>query len=444
MPKIKELLNRKEEYKDSLKRRGLEKISFKVEEGINKYLEWRKINFQLQKLREKINTLSREYNRTKKIGLIEESKKVKSEILSLEERTKKIEKEIIKIELLLPNWISNDVPTGFGEEYEKPINYALKPKVWKNHLAQFNKLYPGVEHEVIDFEPYHHYNLVGRFIDQEKAGKIATSRFYYLFDELALLDFAISMYAIEFFRKKGYANKLMITPYLMKKDVEDKITYFEAFEDTIFGIDKDNLILIPTSEHSIVAYYSNTIFDQNDLPLRILAWTPCFRMEAGAHGKDTKGIFRTKQFHKVEIHSILTKDEDLQEVYRMVKDVQDFLVSLELPNRAVIIPSGDMDKRALIQIDVETWFPAEGKYRETHSIGTLGTWVSEKLRIRYRLPNGKKELTRNVYATGVAVERLICALIENNYCPDTRTIKIPQPLQKYTLGINKIRINKNI
>jgi len=442
MPKIKELLNRKEEYENAIKRRGLEQIISKAEEGINKYLEWKKVNLQIQKLKEKINKLSIEYNRTKENELIEESKKIKSEILPLEKRARKIWEEVARIELLLPNWISDDVPIGFGEEHEKPINYALKPKVWKKRLTEFNRLYPGVEYEVIDFEPFHHYNLVGKFIDQEKAGEVATSRFYYLFDELALLDFAISMYAIEFFRRKGYADKLMITPYMLKKDVEEKITYFEAFEDTIFEIDKDNLILIPTSEHSIVAYYKNTIFDQNDLPIRILAWTPCLRREAGAHGKDTKGIFRAKQFHKLEIHSILKKDEDVPEVYRMAKDVQDFLVSLELPNRSVVIPSGDTDKRALIQIDVETWFPAEGKYRETHSIGTLGTWVSEKLRLRYKLPNGKKEFTRNVYSTAAAVERLICALVENGCSPNTQTIKIPHVLQKYMMGIDEIHIEK--
>ena len=142
----------------------------------------------------------------------------------------------------------------------------------------------------------------------------------------------------------------------------------------------------------------------------------------------------------MELHSILKKDEDIPEIYRITDDVQEFLLSLGLPNRAVIVPSGDMDKRALIQIDVETWFPAQNKYRETHSIATLGTWVSEKLRLRYRLPKGKKELTRNVYATGVAVERLICAIVENHYDPDTATIKIPKPLQKYTMGIKEIYI----
>jgi len=246
------------------------------------------------------------------------------------------------------------------------------------------------------------------------------------------------MYALEFFRAKGYAGKMMITPYLMRRSVEEKITYFEAFVDTIFEIEKEGLILIPTSEHSIIAYFEDTIFDADELPLRITAWSPSFRKEAGTHGKDTLGIFRVRQFHKVEMQSIVKKDEDFKEMEKIAKDVQEFLNSLNLPNRAVIVPSGDMDKRALKQIDIETWFPGQNRYRETHSIATVGTWISEKLKLRYRTDEGKKELARNVYATGVVPQRIICAIAENLYDPDTKAIKIPVPLQKYTMGVKEI------
>lgn len=440
MPKIKELIDREEEYKNVLIQKRAENIIPYFEKGLEKYKEWKQLNFHLQRLREKLNKLSKEYNKTKNPKLIDESKKLKLEIQQNTEYIRKLEEELAKIELLLPNWLSKEVPIGYGDDYEKPIKYVGKPKVWEKVANEFERMYPGVEYETIFYEPYHHYNLVGKLIDQERAGNISISRFYYLFDELVPLDLAISMYAIEFFRNKGYADKLMMTPYLMRKTVEEKITYFEAFEDTIFEVEKDNLLLIPSSEHSIIAYYEDTIFNPEDLPIRITAWTPCFRREAGAHGKDTRGIFRVRQFHKVELHSILKKDEDMPEIYKIVDDVQEFLLSLGLPNRAVIVPSGGMDKRALIQIDVETWFPAQGKYRETHSIATLGTWVSEKLKLRYRLPKGRKELTRNVYATGVAVERLICAIVENHYDPDRRIIKIPEPLRKYTMGIKEIKL----
>jgi seryl-tRNA synthetase len=444
MPKIKELLENVEEYKNCLEKRGMRNLIPKFEEGIKKYKEWKEQNIQLQKLRERLNKLSQEYKTTEnKEQLLNESKELKNQIKILEEKVKILE-EVKRIELLLPNWLMENVPSGVGDESKKPIRYVGLPKVWEKYQKDFEQRYPGTQYETITYEPFHHYNLVGKLIDQEKAGNIAASRFYYLFDDLVLLDLSIAMYGIEFFKNRGYSDRLMITPYVIKKDVEEKITYLEAFEDVIFGLDKDSLLLIPSSEHTILAYYADTIFNSEELPLRIMAFSPCFRREAGAHGKDTRGIFRVKQFHKVEIHSIVKKDEDIQEVEKITEDVQDFLLTLGLPNRAIIVPSGDTDKRALIQVDVETWFPAEGKYRETHSIATLGTWASEKLGLRYRLPKGGNELTRNVYATAVAVERLICAIAENHYDINTKTIKIPEPLQKYMGGIKEIQLaNQN-
>jgi seryl-tRNA synthetase len=441
MPRIKDLVKNVEEYKKCLQNRKLENLIPKFEEGLNKYKEWKRLNLQLQKLRERINKLSVEYQKTEKKELLEESKEIKNQTKILEEKVKILEEEIEKIELLLPNYMLDNVPVGVGEEHEKPIKYAGSPKVWKKYQKNFEQLYPGVEYQAIDYEPFHHYNLVGKLIDQEKAGKIATSRFYYLFDELVLLDLAIAMYAIDFFKNKGYADKLMITPYLMRKSVEEKITYFEVFEEAIFNMEKDDLLLIPSSEHTILAYYKDTIFNSEELPKRITAFSACFRREAGAHGKDTKGIFRVRQFHKVELHSIVKKDEDLPEMYKMVEDAQEFLLSLGLPNRAVIVPSGDMDKRALLQIDIETWFPAEGRYRETHTMATMGTWVSEKIKLRYRT-KAEKELARNVYGTGAAAERLICAIAENHYDPNTKAIKIPEPLRKYIGEITEIKIEK--
>jgi seryl-tRNA synthetase len=441
MPRIKDLVKNVEEYKKCLQNRKLENLIPKFEEGLNKYKEWKGLNLQLQKLREIINKLSVEYQKTEKKELLEESKEIKNQTKILEEKVKVLEEEIEKIELLLPNYMLDNVPVGAGEEHEKPIKYAGSPKVWNKYQKNFEQLYPGIRYETIDYEPFHHYNLVGKLIDQEKAGKIATSRFYYLFDELVLLDLAIAMYAIDFFKNKGYADKLMITPYLMRKCVEEKITYFEVFEEAIFNMEKDELLLIPSSEHTILAYYKDTIFNSEELPKRITAFSACFRREAGAHGRDTKGIFRVRQFHKVELHSIVKKDEDLPEMYKMVEDAQEFLLSLGLPNRAVIVPSGDMDKRALLQIDIETWFPAEGRYRETHTMATMGTWVSEKIKLRYRT-KAEKELARNVYGTGAAVERLICAIAENHYDPNTKAIKIPEPLQKYMGKITEIKIEK--
>jgi seryl-tRNA synthetase len=246
---------------------------------------------------------------------------------------------------------------------------------------------------------------------------------------------------MEFFRSKGYGSRMMVTPYLMRRSVEEKITFFEAFQDTIFEVESEKMILIPSSEHSIVAFYQNRLFEEGELPIRVIAWSPSFRKEAGAHGKDTRGIFRVKQFHKVEIHSIVEQGQDMEELDRMTSDVQDFLDTLQLPNRSVILPTGDMDKRALKQVDVETWMPAQGAYRETHSLATLGTWVSEKLQLRYRTDKNKKNLTCNIYATAAAIQRLICAIIENHYDPTSQSVHIPQVLMKYMMDVTEIKLN---
>jgi len=408
MVKLKELILKKEEYIENLKNRGLDNLIPEFQKSITIYQNYLKKLKEIEELRHSLNLISKEINIKKEMELINQAKKIKDIIKSNEDILFNLKKEIEKIELILPNWIDKQIPIAAGDENVKVIKYSNLEK-----------------------KPFtiHHYDLVGKYIDQEKAGEISGSRFYYLFNELVFLDLAISMYSLDFFYKKGFKN-LMIPPYLVRKEVEEKITYYEAFKESIFEVEGD-LILIPTSEHPIVAYYENKILEKEELPIKILAWSPAFRKEAGSHGKDTKGIFRVKQFHKTELHILTEKDKDMEEIYKLGDILIEFLESLNIPNRLVIVPSMEMDKRAFIQLDIEGWFPAQNKYRELGSIATTTTWISEKLKIRYRIKGTQKELIRNVYSTGVAVERTITALIENNYNPDKKCINIPKPLLKY-------------
>jgi len=438
MPRIKELLDRSEEYRAVLVKRHAEGLTKNLEEGLALYKQWKQVHTELQKQRTRRNELSRQYGKTRDVSLLKEAENVKTDVEKLKMKLSELEDAIQKIELTLPNWLDKDVPEG-AEEDAKPIEYAGTPVVWTKHRESFEARYPGVKYTMAPNKPFHHYDLVGKLIDQDIAAKISGSRFYCELDDLVLLDFALSLYAIDFFRKRGYSDRLMITPYLMRKSVEEQITYFTSFEDTIFELEKEGLILIPSSEHTIVAYYMGRLFEQKELPLRILAWSPCFRKEAGAHGKDTKGMFRAKQFHKLEIHCIVKKGEDFAEVEKLRKDIQQFMLSLGLPNRSVVLASADADMRALKHVDIETWMPAQARYRETHSIATMGTWVSEKVKMRYRTANGK-EPTRNVYATGVATQRTICAIVENHYNFEKNVIEVPEVLRKYMLGVEEIKL----
>lgn len=432
MPKLKDLLDHADAYIECLRRRQLDSMIAEFQDGLAEYDRWRKLVHQVGELRAEAKRLSEAYGKSRDEALLEKSRAAREEIARLEQEAATIDTQVGQIELRLPNWLANDV-----QETDSVIEYRGTPRVYSADLPTFQAQHPGASSAETTADRFSHYDLVGTLVDQEKAGDVAQSRFYYELNELVLLDMALSMYAIEFFRERGYGQQLMVTPYMLRKEVESRICYFEAFKDTIFEVERDELVLLPSSEHSIVAFYLDTIFKPEELPRRILAWSPCFRREAGSHGKDTRGIFRVRQFHKVEVHSIVKDGEDAAELERMRCDVQDFLTTMGLPHRSIVVSASDMDKRAIKQVDIETWMPAQGRYAETHSLATLGTWVSEKGGIRYK--EDKKNVPAvNLYATAVAVQRMICAVCENCYDPEQKAIIVPEVLRKYTMGVECI------
>ncbi len=441
MPRIKDIAGREEEYRGVLRKRFLENLLPIFEEGISLYKIWKEYKKYSENLRAERNRLSEEYAKSKDERLREKAEKIREEIERVEKGLREIEERLRDIELRLPNWLDDRVPIGPDESFEKPVKYFGKPKVHKKFEEKFRKENPGAEYELIEWEPLHHYDLVKEFslADTDLGAEIAGSRFYVEKNELVFLDLALSLYAMEFFYKKGFDN-VIIPPYLMRRDLEERIAYFEAFEEAIFSVREEDYILITTSEHPICAMYKGKTFEEKDLPKRILAWSPAFRREAGAHGKDTKGIFRTKQFHKVELHTICTLEDQYKELNRTLEIVEEFMKTLEVPYRVVIVPSGDMDKRAIIQYDIQCWFPGQGRYRETHSIATMGSWVSEKLNIRVN-KGDKKEFVANLYATGVAVQRTLIAIFENNYDPEEKVIRLPKVFKKYLPWIEEIRLH---
>ena len=447
MPTIKDLRDRADDYREVLRRKGADGMVASFEEGLELYAKWAALENETGQLRAESKQLSKEYGKTRDEALMEQSKAIKAKVTDNEAASRDVQDALKKIEIRLPGWLADDVPDGNDESDARPMEYRGTLKVARDQVDDVKAAHPEATVEEIDYEPFAHYGLVGKYVDQEKAGDVAQSRFYYELDELVILDFALSMYAMEFFRGREF-TQMMVTPYMLRKAVEAEICYIEAFEDTIFEVpdqdsegDQNDLVLLPSSEHSIVAYYLDTIFKEDELPRRVLAWSPCFRREAGSHGKQTLGIFRVKQFHKVEIHSIVEEEHAEAELEKLRVDVQDFMDSLGLPNRSVVVAAGDMDKRSLKQIDVETWMPAAGAYFETHSIATLGTWVSEKAKIRVKQSKergGKNVPLHNLYATAVAVQRMMCCIAENHYDPESKSIKIPEVLHKYCMGVTEI------
>jgi len=400
--------------KDSIEKRGMNI------EIINNFMkidnEWRSLKKEVDLLRGERNRISLEINKKKKEGkdvgdLVKRAKEIPSKLKDLEEREKELLKRHRDSLFLLPNLLDQRVP-------------LKKPKVLRTFGKPVKK---GLTH----------YDLIYKFdlVDTEKAGKLAGSRFYIEKNELVFLDIALTLYALKFFREKGFEN-VLIPPYMIKKEVEERVAHYDTFKEAIFHVKEDDLLMITTSEHPIAALYQDETIRKEDLPLRVLAFSPAFRREAGSHGKDTKGIFRVKQFHKVELHTITDKEGEEKELNYLLEAVASFIESLDLPYRLVILPANDMDKRAKIQYDFEIWFGGSNEYRETHSIATVGEWISRKIHTKIG-----KEYAINLYATGVAIQRTLCAILENFYDEKRDVISIPKVLWPY-LDFKEINLKK--
>ncbi|BBL45504.1 serine--tRNA ligase [Nanobdella aerobiophila] len=414
--------------------------------------------------------------------LQEDIKNIDVDISKLEETYKNTEDNLIDLLWSFPNILSSEVPIG-DESLNTPIRFWGVPRVydidlfkeqtekfgWKiielNELAEryiknkellneINKILEDKEdfkeisfNDIIDFEKLnqdkivvykkidhelkHQYDILRDFnlADTDIAGEVAGSRFYYEFNILSLLDLALSMEGIKYMINKGY--KFTIPPYMLKRDVLDGIITLDDFADMMYKIDGEDLYLIGTAEHPITALYYNTIIEEKDLPIKIIGWSPCFRKEAGSHGKDTKGLFRLHQFHKVEQY-IFCKPEDSEKYHQeLINNSEEFFEKLNIPYRRIIIASKDMGKRNYKQYDIEGWFPGQQKYRELVSGSNVTDWQSRRSNIRYRKKDNDLDYVHTLNCTLTALQRTITCILENNYDYKNNRILIPKLLQSY-------------
>ncbi|MEM0379544.1 MAG: serine--tRNA ligase [Nanopusillaceae archaeon] len=439
-----------------------------------------------------INTLE---NELKKLGfkyedgleaeIIKKIREVDKQIEDIEKEYNAVLEEYIKTTWTFPNILHPDVPEG-DDTYNKPIYYWGIVRVtneenfqkevsqngkykWKiielskipekyikdkEKLREIYKILKGeidfyyinyddvldfellnkdglVPYVKIDWEPLHHYDLIEKFklAETSRASDVAGSRFYFEFDNFALLDLAISLEGLKFLEKRGY--KITITPYMLKKNVLDGIITLDDYEDMMYKIENEDLYLIGTAEHSITAFYYDSIIEEKDLPIKIAGWSACFRKEAGAHGKDTKGLFRIHQFHKVEQY-IFCKPEDSEKYHEeLIKNQMDFFRLLNIPHRKILIASRDMGKRNYKQYDVEGWFPGQQRYRELGSGSNVTDWQSRRCNIRYRTKHNELEFLHTLNCTLIAVQRTLLCLLENNYDKKNDKLFVPEILAKY-------------
>jgi len=376
----------------------------------------REMIISTDELRKKKNEMSVKISEAKKTGsevtpIIQEMQLVSQELTKLEEVQHETELEYSKLALTIPNVLHESVPCG-DDSANKEI------RKWGT-IPQF------------DFEVKDHIDISENLnlLDLERAAKTAGARFYYLKDDLVKLNQSLIQFGLDFLSEKGYT--LSQPPYMINRKAMEGAVILDDFEDVIYKIEDQDLYLIGTSEHAMVSMYSGEILDGNSLPSRYAAISPCFRKEAGAHGKDQKGIFRVHQFEKIEQFVFSKPEDSWKEHEKMIGVTEEFFQKLEIPHRVVLLSSGDMGKISAKTYDLEVWMAGQNAYREVVSCSYCLDYQSRRLKIRFRdKTNEETQYAHTLNSTLVATERTMVAIIEN-FQPKDGHVNIPNVLQKY-------------
>lgn len=396
-----------------------------VDEVIKLDEKWRKLKFDEDQLRADRNKISREVGEAMKAGkkaeaekLKKAAKKVPEDISKSENKRKKLEEKITEIMCKIPNIIHSSVPIGKNDSENPEI------KKW-GKIPKF------------DFEVKNHAELAETLgIADFEAGRTnAGQGFNYLLGDLAELDQALQRYGIDFLKKKGFT--VVVPPMMLNfETLLGALNGLADFKEVVYKIDKEDLYMIGTAEHSLVSLNKNKILNKKELPLKYCALTACFRKEIGSRGVDTKGLYRMHQFNKVEQVVITEPEKSFEMLEEMQKITEEFFISLEIPHRVIEICSGDLGNKFAKQYDIEAWFPRQNKYGEVTSAGSCTDFQARALNIRYD-DKGDKKFVHILNNTMVATSRAMVAILENNQQKDG-SINIPKVLQPYMGGKKKI------
>ena len=277
--------------------------------------------------------------------------------------------------------------------------------------------------------------------DTERAADIAGSRFYYLMNDLVVLNLALMQFGVHFLRSHGYT--VVWTPFMIKHEVMRAASELADFEEQLYKIENEELYLIATSEQTLAALHRNDLIDTDNLPLKYAGISSCFRREAGSHGKDTKGIFRVHQFEKIEQYVYASPGDSWSLHEEMLRNAEEIYQLLELPYRVVNIASGEINDNAAKKYDLEVWFPAQEAYREVVSCSNCTDYQARKLNMRCgKAGSLEKETVHTLNSTLIATERTICAILENHQNANG-SVNIPKVLHPYTFGLTEILLDKS-
>ena len=422
---IKLIRENPEFVKNNLAKRGNPETIQMLEDLIAVDKEWRLNLTKLNELRHQRKQITIEIAKLKKAGKeatseVERAQDIDEKITLIEKQVTEQEQKAHGYLMRLPNLIDESVPLG------KDSNDNVQVKTWGT-IPKLN--FPIKNHIdlALDLDQ----------IDMERAGKISGARFFYLKNQVAQLDMALMSFAIEELTKKGYTP--IIPPYLMKREAYEGVTALGDFADVLYKVENEDLYLIATSEHPMAAMFMNEVFKEQEMPLKLAGISTCFRKEAGAHGKDTRGIFRTHQFNKIEQFIFCKPEDSAKLVEELLQNAEDLLQKLELSYRVVNVCTGDIGTVAAKKYDIEAWMPAQNGYREVVSCSNCTDYQARRLGIRYREKEGAspKGFVHTLNSTAIATGRTIVAILENNQQQDG-TINIPKALRKYMGNLEKI------
>jgi len=397
----------------ALKNRQMEDAQKVVNEIQEKDQVWKELKNEEESLRAERNKLSQDINNGKKEGkdikpFVTRSGQVAARIKAIEEDRKIVRKELDELLLNVPNIPDKTVPVGKNEQDNPEIRKHGEPNKTSKDVLPHDEL--GVKMGLIDFD---------------RGAKLGGHRFTVLKGDIAKLERALINFMLSVQIKRGYTE--ILPPHLVLTEIMQGTGQLPKFEEELYKTN-DNLWLIPTAEVPLTNLYANEIIDVKQFPIKMCAYTPCYRREAGSYGKDIKGLIRQHQFNKVELVKIAHPQESFIELEHMVKDAEEILKQLELPYRVIELCTGDMGFASAKTYDLEVWVPSQDKYREISSCSNCTDFQARRANIRFR-EDGANHYVHTLNGSGLAVGRCLIAILENYQ--QENAIKIPKALQGF-------------
>ncbi len=410
-------------YKENLQSRG-EELG-KLDSALQLNLDRKKLIALLEEKKAMQNKVSREVGQKKKSGenadaIVAEMQSLREQIKQDQEKLQGFETKLSELLLSLPNMSHKDVPLGSTEADNIIEKTVGKP-------SEFN------------FEVKDHVDLgeaLGGY-DFDRAAKVTGSRFTFLRNDLALLERALVNFMLDVhIEEHGYQE--VMPPYLVNESSMTGTGQLPKFGEDSFLIEKHGFYLVPTAEVPVTNFFANEVLGPKDLPHRFVAFSPCFRSEAGSYGKDTRGLIRQHQFHKVELLIFCRPEESYDWHEKLTSHAENILTKLELPFRRALLCSGDISFSAAKCYDLEVWLPSQKKYREISSCSNFEDFQSRRANIRFKEPGGKPQFLHTLNGSGLAVGRTSLAILEN-FQNDDGTIRVPEVLVPYMRGKKLIK-----